>query len=76
MDRRRALLLQLCNRPETRRLFPCEPGQLVDCELLLMLERLWPIVREASASDEECVENIEMVLRITVSLADSGQFGP
>lgn len=76
MDRRRALLLQLCNRPEMRRLFPCEPDQLVDCELLLMLERLWPVVREASASDEECVENIEMVLRITVSLADSGQFDP
>lgn len=76
MDRRRALLLQLCNRPDMRRLFPCGPDELVDCELLRMLERLWPIVRETSVSDEECVENIEMVLRITVSLADGGQFGP
>lgn len=74
MDQRRTLLLQLCNRPDMRRLFPCGPDELVNCELLQMLERLWPIVREASASDEECVENIEMVVRITIALADSGCF--
>lgn len=73
MERRQTLLLQLCSRPDVRRLFPNEFGASADGQLLRILERLWPIVREASASDEECVENMEMLLRITAALADSGR---
>ena len=73
MNQHRTLLLQLCSRPDMRRLFPHEPEEPADGQLLQILERLWPIVREASVSDADCLQNIEMIVRFTVSLADSGR---
>lgn len=77
MDQRRELLTQLLSRAEVRELFPDSldrSGKIVDPELFRILERMWTVVRKGTDSDEECAENIEMVLRITAALADSGYF--
>lgn len=76
MDRRQVLLTELLNRPDMRKFFPSLSAggeETADTEIFRILERLWPIVRETSGSDEECVENIDLLTRIAVSLGESGR---
>lgn len=76
MDRRQILLTELLNSPDMRRFFPNEPKEPADSELFHIFEQFWPIVRETSDSDEECVENIDTLIRIMVALVDSGRIYP
>ena len=76
MDRRQKLLVELFNSPDMRRFFPNEPKEPADSELFRIFEQSWPIVRETSASDEECVESINTLIHIAVDLADSGRLYP
>lgn len=76
MDRRDELLTALLSTPDMRALFPSlarEPGGYMDPELFRILERMWPIVRETSTSDEECAEEIGILMRVIAALADSGR---
>lgn len=56
-----------------RRFFPSEPNEPANSKLFHILEQIWPIIREGSDSDEDCVRNIEMLVRITILLVDSGR---
>lgn len=76
MDRRQELLVELFNSPDMRRFFPHEPTEPADSELFHIFEQFWSIVRETSDSDEECVENIDTLIRIVVALVDSGRLFP
>lgn len=76
MDQHRELLTQLLGRSELQELFPGSldgSQKIEDTELFRLLERMWPVLRKGADSDEECVENLEMVLRIAAALADSGR---
>jgi len=79
MDRRRELLIQLLSRSEMQECFPSSldgSKKIEDTVLFRLLEQMWPLLRENNDSDEECAENLAMLLRIIAELANSGRLGP